>query len=405
MKDYQKWFREATYGMFIHWGVYSILGEGEWIRYKADIPAEEYHKLAWEFNPKNYDPKKWARLAKESGMKYMVMTAKHHDGFCLFDSKYTDFTSVKTAAKRDLIREYVDACRGEGLKCGIYFSCKDWDFPGYFRGPEADPEGFDLMIQHYKNQLIELLTNYGKIDIIWFDCSDDPNYRGYEDPGKLFLADELEPMIRELQPGILINPRGAMKGADFSTPENEIPTVVNNDPTIRECNMVMGGSWGYSPNNKCVPDAELLRRVMTCGANAYNLLLNVSPDPDGNIPEDQVRGLGVIRDWLSINGEAFYNTERLLPAWWENTPAGKVATKGNYAYVFAAGLPLRGEGILCNLANEVKSATILETGHKLDVRRENRRVILSGYPEEAPAHLPFVIKLELDGPARAQFYY
>ena len=404
MKDYQKWFREASFGMFIHWGLYSILGEGEWIRYHKEIPAEEYHKLAWEFNPQHYDPKAWARLARESGMKYMVMTTKHHDGFCLFDSKYTDFTSVKTAAHRDLVAEYVEACRGEGLKVGLYFSCKDWEFPGYFRGPEADPEGFDAMIQHYKNQLLELMTNYGKIDIIWFDCDDDPNFRGYDDPGKLFLADELEPIVRKLQPGILINPRSGMH-ADFQTPEQNIPTVRNGDDTLYECCMTMGGGWGYSPDSHCVSDGELIGRLISCAANGYNLLLNVSPDPDGVIPADQVRGLGVIRDWLAVNGEAFYNTQRLLPAWWEFTPVGTMATKVDCAYLFVRQIPKDGVGIIRNIANQVLSATILETGEELQVRREGRRVFITGWPEQLPAQRPAVVRLRLDSPARAQFYY
>lgn len=404
MKDYQKWFREASFGMFIHWGLYSILGRGEWVRYHEEIPAEEYHKLAEQFNPQHFDPKAWAKLAKDTGMKYMVMTTKHHDGFCLFDTKYTDFNSAKTAAKRDLVREYVEACRGEGLKVGLYFSCKDWEFPGYFRGPEADPEGFDKMIQHYKNQLLELMTNYGKIDIIWFDCDDDPNFRGYDDPGKLFLAEELEPIVRNLQPGILINPRSGMH-FDFETPEDNIPTVNNNSDVIKECCMTMGGSWGYRPNSRCVSDGELLQRITSCGVNGYNLLLNVSPDPDGVIPADQVRGLGVIRDWLKVNGEAFYNTERLLPAWWEYTNAGALATKGDCAYLIANRFPADGKAIVRALANEISSAVILETGHALQVTREGRRVFITGWPEHLPEHLPMVVKLQLDGPARPQFYY
>ena len=173
-----RWFTNARFGMFIHWGVYALLGRGEWARYTEAIPADEYHALAQAFKPRYFDAAAWARLAKAAGMKYMVLTAKHHDGFCLFDSQYTDFTSVKTAAQRDFVAEYVAACRAEGLGVGLYFSVKDWDFPAYFDGPERNPAGWAELVTHFHNQTKELLTNYGKIDILWFDCPDDANFRG-----------------------------------------------------------------------------------------------------------------------------------------------------------------------------------------------------------------------------------
>lgn len=173
-----RWFTGARFGMFIHWGLYALLGRGEWARYTEAIPSDEYHALAQKFQPRYFDAAAWARLAKAAGMKYMVLTAKHHDGFCLFDSQYTDFTSVKTAAKRDFVAEYVEACRAEGLGVGLYFSVKDWDFPQYFDGPERNPQGWEDLVEHFHNQTKELMTNYDKIDILWFDCPDDANFRG-----------------------------------------------------------------------------------------------------------------------------------------------------------------------------------------------------------------------------------
>ena len=173
------WFTQARFGMFLHWGLYSIPARGEWIRSTEEMPEEEYMKYFDEFNPVDYDPRKWARMAKEAGMKYVVMTAKHHDGFCLFDSQYTDFKATNTKAGRDLIREYVDAVRAEGLKVGLYYSLLDWhhpDFPQYGdrnapmrNHPECGNENrhFERYVEYFHNQVRELCTNYGKIDLLW----------------------------------------------------------------------------------------------------------------------------------------------------------------------------------------------------------------------------------------------
>jgi alpha-L-fucosidase len=220
-----EWFREARFGMFIHWGVYAIPASGEWVRNKEKLSVEDYQPFVDSFNPVDYNPREWAKAAKNAGMKYAVMTAKHHDGFCLFDSKFTEYKSTNTPAGRDLIREYAEAFRAEGLKVGFYYSLLDWhhpDYPHYGDGihPESDNEAWkdkqhnlDNYITYMHNQVRELVTNYGKIDIMWFDFS----YGKMS--GDTWKATELVKMVRQLQPGIIIDNRlGGHMEADVPQP-------------------------------------------------------------------------------------------------------------------------------------------------------------------------------------------
>ncbi|MDD5939626.1 MAG: alpha-L-fucosidase, partial [Lachnospiraceae bacterium] len=215
------WFRRARFGMFIHWGLYAIPARGEWVRSTEEMPEEEYMRYFREFNPDSYDPRAWAKAAKAAGCRYVVLTAKHHDGFCLFDSKYTDFKATNTRAGRDLIREYVDAVRAEGLKVGLYYSLIDWhhpDFPQYQdrqhpmrNHPECSNENrhFERYLEYMHDQVRELMTNYGKIDLLWLDFS-------YDDMrGEKWGATKLADMVRTLQPGILINNRMEVSGEGY----------------------------------------------------------------------------------------------------------------------------------------------------------------------------------------------
>ena len=208
------WWRDATFGMFIHWGLYSIPGRGEWVMNRENIPVTEYEKLAWQFNPRHFDPRAWARLAKDAGMKYMVLTTKHHEGFCLWDSKLTDFTSVRTAARRDLVREFAEACRAEGLKVGFYFSLMDWHHPdGDGRGIE-DAAARERFIAFVHGQVRELMSHYGRVDILWYDVPWPYDAAGWQ-------SEKLNAMVRELQPHILINNRSGLP-EDFGTPEQQV---------------------------------------------------------------------------------------------------------------------------------------------------------------------------------------
>lgn len=359
-----KWFNNARFGMFIHWGLYSILGRGEWARYHEDIPDEEYRKLAGQFNPQNCNPREWAAIAREAGMKYMVLTAKHHDGFCLFDSKFTDFTSVKTASKRDFVAEYVAACREEGLGVGLYFSVKDWSFPVYFKGPDHDPKDWGKLVEYFHNQTLELMSNYGPIDILFYDCSDDANFRGNwgnKTAAEIWDSEKLNARIRELQPNILINDRSGTS-EDYGTPEGVVLSSVDDMYRAYETCMTMNNSWGYSHRDTDWKSTKnMLGQLAACSARGYNYLLNVGPDPDGIIPAESVQRLQEMGMWLKIHGDAIYGTERILPNWWDYSTGGRITVRGNYAYLILSAWRPGGETIVVSLKNEVKSAVILAT--------------------------------------------
>ena len=329
-----QWYVHDRFGMFIHWGLYAIPARGEWVRSQEEIPLEEYEPFFHEFNPVDYDPKKWARAAKEAGMKYAIMTAKHHDGFCLFDSSLTDYKATNTPAGRDLIREYVDAFRAEGLKVGLYYSLLDWHHPDYphygdrhhpMRRNEAfrdhgKQEHFENYIAYFHGQVRELCTNYGKIDLMWFDFS-------YDDmTGEKWQASRLVHMIRELQPHMIIDSRleaaGGAYGSlitgdttdytgDFVCPEQIIPPrgIVDRDgnPVIWETCMTMNNNWGYcSRDHFFKPSDMLIKKLVECVSKGGNLLLNVGPDARGNIPEESLEILRGIGKWMARNSASIY---------------------------------------------------------------------------------------------------
>lgn len=400
-----EWFKQARFGMFIHWGLYALLGHGEWARYNEAIPAEEYHALADAFRPRYFDATSWARTAKAAGMKYMVLTAKHHDGFCLFDSQYTNFTSVETAAQRDFVAEYVAACRAEGLGVGLYFSVKDWDFPAYFDGPERNPTGWAEVVDHFHNQTKELLTNYGKIDIFWFDCADDANFRGgwREKTKDVWRSQELMAWIEAAQPGILVNNRAGLPG-DFGTPEQSVP-LAHRGGLFEACVTMTHKHWGYCPADPYRDTWQILSELVACATVGGNYLLNVGPDPDGVFPLAACERLHTIGRWLEINGEAIYGTEQILPPWWDHTAVGRITTKDNHAYLILQLWSPDGAISLNQLQNNVLRATLLATGQELHVCREGRRLRIHGLPALPPSPLFNVVKLELDGPAQPQYYY
>jgi alpha-L-fucosidase len=400
-----EWFTDARFGMFIHWGVSALLGRGEWVRYNDAIPADEYHALAERFQPRYFDAASWAGLAKAAGMKYMVLTTKHHDGFCLFDSQYTDFTSVRTAAGRDFVAEYVEACRAAGLRVGLYFSVKDWDFPAYFDGPERNPQGWAKLVEHFHNQAKELLTNYGKIDIFWFDCADDANFRGGwgERTGDVWRSQELIDWIEAAQPGILLNNRGGTAG-DFHTPEQMIPNG-SQQGVFESCVTMTRQHWGYCPADPYKDLWSLLSELVACVAAGGNYLLNVGPDPDGVIPLPAAERLLAIGQWMALHGEAIYGSQRILPDWWDYFSAGRIITRDNLAYVVIETWSPNGFISLGQLKNDVRRATLLANGQELQVRRAGRRLCIEGLPAAPPAPLFNVVKLELDGRAEPQYFY
>ena len=414
-----KAFLEDRFGMFIHWGLYAIPARGEWVRNGERISNEDYQPYFEEFNPVHYEPKQWAALAKKAGMKYAVMTAKHHDGFCLFDSQFTDYKAPNTPAGRDLIREYVDAFRAGGLKVGFYYSLIDWHHPDYpkyadrnhpMRGNEAYKDeqiDFANYVEYLHSQVRELCTNYGKLDIMWFDFS-------YEDmTGEKWEATRLVEMIRALQPGIIIDNRlgGDGKAAeppvyagDFESPEQFIPTGGVTDalgrPVPWEACMTLNDHWGYHAKDKNYKSAQnVIHMLIECVSKGGNLLLNVGPNAKGEIPKESIAVLEQVGAWMYGNGASIYgcgSAETPKPEWGRYTRRGKLL----YAHIFERGVSsFRMDG----LAGKVKKARLLLDGSELKLYRpwmaDSNRCFEDIFVDLGVARLPeplgTVVELEL----------
>ncbi len=380
-----KWFQEARFGMFIHWGLYSIPAAGEWIMTNRQMTVEEYKPYFAEFNPTKYNPRQWAKLAKKAGMKYAVMTAKHHDGFCLFDSAYTDYKSTNTKAGRDLIKEYIDAFRTEDIKIGLYYSLLDWhheDYPAY--GDRHHPmrnntafknkiHNFDNYVKYFHNQVKELVTGYGKIDIMWFDFSYDNM------TGEKWKATELVDMIRKYQPDIIIDNRlddkKSIKKAnlspytgDFDSPEQIIPPKgvlnENRNPVPWEACITLNNNWGYASMDKDYKSSkQVVRSLVECVSKNGNMILNVGPNAKGEIPKESVAILEEVGEWLDDNGDSIYGCKGSYlpkPEWGRYTQNGNLL----YAHIYDRGI---GHTNLNNLRGKIKKARLLKDCSEIKV--------------------------------------
>jgi len=403
--DRTKWFREAKFGLFIHWGVYSLLGKGEWIQHVGKIPVEKYEKLYPKFNPTKFNADAWVKLAKRAGMKYITMTTKHHDGFCMFDSKRTDYDITNTPLQRDIIGEVTRATRKAGLKMCYYYSIMDWHHPDYLpRRPWEEGtrsvKGAKLSryLDYMKGQLRELCTNYGKIACVWYDG-------GWEHTAKELDSVAQSRMIRRLQPGILINDR-AQVPEDFGTPEQRIPpTGLTNDdgsPRLWEACITMTSHWwGYDRYEKTYKSTDyLIRRLVDLVSKGGNLLLNVGPKPDGTIQQEFVERLEAIGRWMRKHGEAIYGTTaspfNLLPF------HGRATVKGNRLYLFVFDWPSDGELLIPGLRNRIKRATLLGGKKRnLACERDGDGWVVA-LPAAAPDAVASVIALDLDGPPKVE---
>jgi len=320
-----KWWTEARFGMFIHWGLYALPARHEWVKNRERLTNEQYQKYFERFNPDLFHPKDWAKMAKAAGMKYVVLTAKHHEGFCLWDSKYTDYKATNTPIGKDLIKEYVEAFRAEGLKVGFYYSLIDWHHPDYTidrqhpQRQETDEayahlnQGKDMAKyrEYMKNQVRELLTNYGEISIIWFDFSfPGNNGKGRDD----WDAINLLKLARSLQPGIIVDDRLDLEdvegGWDFTTPEQvkvaKWPEKNGKKIPWETC-QTFSGSWGYyRDETSWKSPAQLLELLIESVSKGGNLLLNVGPTARGAFDgraQDRLRAMG---EWMGVNGRSVY---------------------------------------------------------------------------------------------------
>ena len=393
MTPAQEWFNEARYGMFVHWGVYAVAGRGEWVRNRERIPQDEYAaKYAASFRAERYDPAEWAALAVEAGMKYVVLTTRHHDGFCLWDTDTTDFNAVKLGPKRDLVRPFAEAMRAAGLKVGFYYSFADWHHPDYPDAYARDwPDGWrDEASRHrfvafVRAQLEELMTRYGRVDILWYDgCI----------PGPTDGA-EVNTLVKTLQPDILINERNGPP-CDFEVSEQVIRAA---DPgKMWEATLTLNDNWGYHPGDRHYKSAQdVVRMLLETAAGAGNLLLNVGPRPDGVIPEESAVILRQVGEWLGRNGEFLPNSSRSPFSW---NCSGRLTTRGSTAYVHLFHSP-GPEFCLAEIDSRVLSARMLATGEPVAFVQTEDRLFLTGLPVPLPDPLVTTIALEFDGPPLA----
>jgi len=317
-----QWWRDAKFGLFITWGLYAIPGRGEWVQWNEQIPVNEYAKLADQFAPTNFTPASWAAFAKAAGMKYTVLVTRHHDGFALFADGTNTFTSVQSAADRDFVAEYVQAVRAAGLCVGVYYSPLDWRFPGYIM-PDLQRESAEAMRDQYHRQIIELLSHYGKLDVLWFDgggtnwLSFGGQWQGAQwlkrpkpqpyHGGFNWRDDEVYAQLRRWQPDVVINGRADMP-EDFHSREGwqALGDFDNNRPW--ELCVPIAGAWGYQPHLKLRPLKDYIQLLAKVAGRDGNLLINVGPDRNGKIDEPQAECLREIGAWLNQYGESIYAT-------------------------------------------------------------------------------------------------
>lgn len=338
-----KWWADARFGMFIHWGIYAQAARHEWVKKHERIPDDLYQKYFEVFNPDLFNPAEWAKKAKEAGMKYAVITSKHHDGFCMFESAYTDYDVVNTPYGKDIIKEWVEAFRAEGLGIGFYYSLIDWHHPEFTidrvhpRSAKTAAEydelnkGRDMAVyrEYLKNQVREILTKYGKIDILWLDYSYPGEFgKGRDDWGSV----ELVKMVRDIQPGIIINDRVDLKdywgGWDFTTPEQykveSWPEIDGKKISWETC-QTFSGSWGYYRDEHTWKDKkQLLVLLIESVSKGGNLLLNVGPTARGIFDHRADKALAGMGEWMKVNGRSVYGCTQ-APAGFE-VPANSVLT-------------------------------------------------------------------------------
>lgn len=382
-----KWWSDARFGMFIHWGLYSLPARHEWVKNAERMTNEQYQKYFDIFNPDMFDPHEWAKMAKAAGMKYVVLTAKHHEGFCLFDSKFTDYKATNTPYGKDLLKQYVEAFRAEGLKVGFYYSLIDWHHPDYTIDSNhplrqtSDTayarlnKGRDMSKyrEYLKNQVRELLTNYGEISVIWFDFSfPGKNGKGHDD----WDSENLLKMARQLQPGIIVDDRLDLKdvegGWDFVSPEQYKVTKwleVNGKKVAWETCQTFSGSWGYyRDETSWKSPAQLLELLIESVSKGGNLLLNVGPTARGVFDyraQDRLKSIG---DWMKYNSRSIYGCTE-APADF-TVPYNSLLTYNPVTkrlYVHLLAYPM-GSLTLPNMADKVKYVQFLHDASEIKFR-------------------------------------
>lgn len=408
-----KWWTDARFGMFIHWGLYALPARHEWVKNAERMTNEQYQKYFDLFNPDMFDPHEWAKMAKAAGMKYVVITAKHHEGFCLFDSKFTDYKSTNTPYGKDLIKEYVEAFRAEGLKVGFYYSLLDWHHPDYIIDrchplrQESDSayarlnKGRDMnkYREYVKNQVRELLTNYGEISIIWFDFSfPGKNGKGHAD----WDSENLLKLARSLQPGIIVDDRLDLSdvegGWDFMSPEQvkvaKWPEINGKKVPWETC-QTFSGSWGYYRDEYTWKNtAQLLELLIESVSKGGNLLLNVGPTARGVFDPRAQERLKSIGEWMKFNGRSIYGCTQ-APAEFK-APANSLLTYNPVTkrlYIHLLSYPM-GSLTLQNMADKIKYFQFLHDASEIKFSagsdENNNDIILQLPVQKPPVEIPVI---------------
>jgi alpha-L-fucosidase len=383
-QDVDKW-REMKFGLFIHWGPISLIGKPiGWSRGgerrgwhgSGPVPVEIYDNLYKRFDPVKFNADQWVQMAQAAGMKYMVFVCKHHDGFCMFDSKLTDYKITNTPFKRDIFGELAAACHEAGLKLGFYYSLPDWYHPDY------RTENHQRYIEYMHGQVRELCSNYGKIDIVWWD--------GLGGSAKDWDMPNLVRMIRKLQPHVIINSRGGLPG-DHQTTEQMIGKPEFNRPW--EANMTLGTRWAWIPNDKIKPLRQCIQTLVRIVGGDGNYLLDVGPMADGRIEPGQIARLKEMGQWLHSYGDSIYATRGgpFIPGSW-----GASTRKGNTIYLHVMSWP-EDAIVLPPIAHRIIESTVL-TGGTVNVKQTEKAIEVSA-PKAQRRELDTIIVLELDGPA------
>jgi alpha-L-fucosidase len=377
-----EWWEDSRFGMFIHWGLYAIPGGiwnntkynscVEWIQNYAGIKPAEYEKLLEQWNPVNYDASQWVSAAKDAGMKYIVITTRHHEGFSLWPTEYSDFSVKNTPYGKDLLKPLAEECRKQGIKLGFYYSIMDWHHEDYLPRQSwddraADTADFSKFITFMKNQLAELIENYNP-DLIWFDGE-------WEKTWTHEMGKDLYNYLKEINPNLIINNRvdkgrQGMEGmnssekfyGDFGTPEQEIPAGGFPGVYWESC-MTMNNTWGYSSHDTHWKSTnQLITNLADCASKGGNYLLNVGPKADGTIPEASLQRLAEIGKWMKQNGEAIYNTS----AYGKNASNAKLTKKDNkiYAIAWKRGL---GNNIWLKKNDQISTAKIFGSDETLTI--------------------------------------
>jgi alpha-L-fucosidase len=417
------WFRDARFGLFIHWGVYSVpAGEwngktnyGDWFMEETKMPVSQYEKFAGQFNPVKFDAKEWVRLAKDAGMKYIVITSKHHDGFGMFRSDQTDWCIKSTPFHRDPLKELADACRAAGIKLCLYHSIMDWHHPDWstrraWNDKATGTPDMDRYTAYMKAQLKDLCTRYGPLGILWFDGE-------WEAPWTHERGVDLYNYVRGLQPNIIINNRvgkarsgmagmdkGAERVGDYGTPEQKIPPTGFGSGVDWESCMTMNNHWGYNKNDQnWKSSTTLIRNLIDCASKGGNYLLNIGPTSEGVFPQTPIERLTEIGKWMKVNSEAIYGTqaspfEKLS---WGRCTQKKIPGKGGQTrlYLLVYDWPADGKLVIPGLANKPLRVSLLSGTQKLKFTAANNAISIS-LPAAAPDGAASVVALDIQGAPR-----